>query len=316
MSSLTDRYLAATLGSVPAARRDEIASELRGSIEDMIEGKVADGHAAATAEREVLTEMGDPAVLAARYANRRLQLIGPAYYLIWLRLLKLLLAFVPAVVGIVAGLVELADGARAGDAIGEGIGTAIEVAVQVAFWVTLTFAVLERTNTPLNLPAWSVDRLPEHTSGERQSRLADCVASVGVLALLVAYLPVQHFRSFVTTTDGANLPILDPALWTFWLPYLMVVLVLTAGLEIAKYRAGGWTWPLVGVNAVLNVAFAVPVVWLLLRDRLLNPDFVARFEWLSQPAHLDRVATIAVVVTIVIAVWDVVASVSSCRRRR
>jgi len=61
MSTLTDRYLTATLGSVPAQRRDEIATELRGSIEDMIDGRRAEGQDAATAEREVLTEMGNPA---------------------------------------------------------------------------------------------------------------------------------------------------------------------------------------------------------------------------------------------------------------
>jgi hypothetical protein len=42
MTSLTDRYLAATLRSVPTARRAEIGTELRASIEDMIEGRSAD----------------------------------------------------------------------------------------------------------------------------------------------------------------------------------------------------------------------------------------------------------------------------------
>jgi hypothetical protein len=316
MSSLTDRYLAATLGAVPAARRDEIATELRGSIEDMVDGKQAAGVEATVAEREVLTELGDPAVLAARYANRRLQLIGPAYYLIWERLLKLLLSFVPATVGIVVGLVTAIDG-RGNEAIGEGIGTAIEVAVHVAFWVTLAFAVLERTNTRLNLPEWTVDRLrEERISGERQVGLADCLASVGFLALVIAYLPLQHFHSWVTDQDGANLPILDPALWSFWLPFLIAVLVGNMVVEVAKYRAGGWTWPLVAVNAVLNLAFAVPVIWLLQTDRLFNPDFVARFAWLGRPDNLDTVATVAVIVTVVVVLWDVVDSVCKAYRRR
>ncbi|GAA1879265.1 permease prefix domain 1-containing protein [Asanoa iriomotensis] len=315
MSSLTDRYLAATLGAVPAARREEIATELRASIEDMIDGKEAAGVSVAVAEREVLTELGDPAALAARYANRRLQLIGPAYYLVWERLLKLLLSFVPATVGIVVGLVAAVDG-DASDAIGKGIGTAIEVAVHVAFWTTLTFAVIERTNTPLNLPEWSVDRLREERArGERQVGLADCVAAVALLALVIAYLPLQHFHSWVTDADGGNLPILDPALWSFWLPFLIAVLVGEAVVEILRYRAGGWTWPLVAVNAVLGAAFAVPVVWLLLTDRLFNPDFVARFEWLSRPDNLDTVATVAVVATIAVTLWGVFDStVKACRR--
>jgi hypothetical protein len=313
MTSLTDRYLAATLRSVPVARREEIATELRASIEDMVEGRTTGGRDAAAAEREVLTELGDPAQLAARYSDRRLQLIGPAYYLAWERLLKLLLSFVPATAGVIVGLLAATDGVNAGGAVGEGIGTALTVAVQIAFWVTLVFAVLERTRIPLHLPEWSVDQLPEGPV-DRQITLTDTAASIGFLALFIAYLPMQHFRSFVPADGDGNLPVLDPALWSFWLPFLIAVLVATVGLEIAKYRAGRWTWPLVAANAVLDLAFAVPVVWLASTDRLLNPDLVARFEWLGEGENLNTVATIVVAGTALIVLWDVVESVVKALR--
>ncbi|MER7417513.1 permease prefix domain 1-containing protein [Micromonospora peucetia] len=313
MTTLTDRYLAATLRSVPVTRREGIATELRASIEDMVEGRTAGGQDATAAEREVLTELGDPAQLAARYADRRLQLIGPTYYLAWERLLKLLLSFVPATVGVLVGLVEAADGGTVGQGVGEGIATAIQVAVQIAFWVTLVFAILERTNTPLGLPGWSVDQLPEGPV-HRQITLTDVAASIVFLTLLIAYLPFQHFRSFVPTDGDGNLPILDPALWNFWLPFLIAVLVATIGLEIAKYRAGRWTWPLVAVNAVLDLAFAVPVVWLISTDRLLNPDFVARLKWLGEGENLNTIATVVVVGSVLVTLWDIAESVVKRRR--
>ncbi|MEU4643926.1 permease prefix domain 1-containing protein [Micromonospora sp. NPDC023814] len=315
MTSLTDRYLAATLRSVPVARREEIATELRASIEDMVEGRTTGGQDGTAAEREVLTELGDPARLAARYSDRRLQLIGPTYYLAWERLLKLLLSFVPATAGVIVGLLAATDGENAGGAVGEGIATALTVALQIAFWVTLVFAVLERTRTPLHLPDWSVDQLPEGP-GDRQITLTDTAASIGFLAIFIAYLPMQHFRSFVPADGDGNLPILDPALWSFWLPFLIAVLVATVGLEIAKYRAGRWTWPLVGANAVLDLAFAVPVVWLMSTDRLLNPDLVARFEWLGEGENLNTVATIVVAGSALIVLWDVVESVVKTLRDR
>ncbi|RLK22311.1 hypothetical protein DER29_0143 [Micromonospora sp. M71_S20] len=314
MNTLTDRYLAATLRSVPVARRQEIATELRASIEDMVEGRTAGGQDAAAAEREVLTELGDPDKLAARYADRRLQLIGPAYYLAWSRLMKLLLSFIPAMAGVLVGLLKVADGGDAGEGIGAGISAAIQVAVQIAFWVTVVFAVLERTKTPLHLPEWNVDQLPEDTTG-RQITLTDIAASVTFLALIIIYLPMQHFRSFVPT-DGENLPILDPALWSFWLPFLIAVLVATIGLEIAKYRAGRWTWPLVAVNAVLDLAFAVPVVWLMSTDRLLNPEFVARFEWLGEGDNLNLVATAVIAGTVLVTLWDILDSAVKTYRNR
>ncbi|WP_371408703.1 permease prefix domain 1-containing protein [Micromonospora zamorensis] len=137
MNTLTDRYLAATLRSVPTQRRDEIASELRASIEDMIEDRTGSGQDTPTAEREVLTELGNPDELAARYADRRLQLIGPTYYLVWLRLLKLLLSFIPALVGTIVAVVKVAEGSGFG-AIGPGLVVALHVAVHIGFWLTLT----------------------------------------------------------------------------------------------------------------------------------------------------------------------------------
>ncbi|MCM0676945.1 permease prefix domain 1-containing protein [Micromonospora phytophila] len=315
MNTLTDRYLAATLRSVPAPRREEIATELRASIEDMIEGRAAGGQDTTTAEREVLTELGNPEQLAARYADRRLQLIGPTYYLVWQRLLKLLLSFVPATVGVVVGLVEATAGDNAGGAIGAGIVAALQVAVQIAFWVTLVFAVLERTNPSLRLPEWSVDQLPE-APVERQICLPDTAAAIVFLVLFAGYLPWQHFHSWVSDDQGGNLPILDPALWSSWLPVLLAVLVASVALEVAKYRAGRWTWPLVAVNTLLDLAFAVPVAWLLLTDRLLNPDLVERFEWLRQGDNLDTVATVTVVGATLVVLWDIADSAIKAYRNR
>ncbi|GIJ28003.1 hypothetical protein Vqi01_31650 [Micromonospora qiuiae] len=92
------------------------------------------------------------------------------------------------------------------------------------------------------------------------------------------------------------------------------MLVASVGLEIAKYRAGRWTWPLVAVNAVLNLAFAVPVVWLMSTDRLLNPDLVARFQWLGEGQNLKMVTTVLVVTAILAVLWGTADSVIKARR--
>jgi hypothetical protein len=312
MTSLVDRYVSATLQTVPAERRDEIATELRGSIEDMIDGRTARGEGAATAEREVLTELGDPERLAARYADRRLQLIGPTYYLAWARLLRLLLTVVPAIVGVVVGVVQAAEGDTAG-AVAEGISAALQVAVHIAFWVTLVFAVLERTGTAVDGPQWTVDRLPE-VRARRQIGLADTVASIGILVLLIGYLLLQQFRSFVSADDGTNIPILDPALWSSWLPVLVVLLLAAVVVEVLKYRIGRWTWPLVTANAVLDVAVGGSLVWLLLTDQLLNPALLEHFEWLDREDNVQLTATIAVLGTVLIVLWDIADSVVEAAR--
>ncbi|MET8307922.1 permease prefix domain 1-containing protein [Micromonospora sp. NPDC005173] len=313
MNTLTDRYLAATLRSVPTQRRDEIATELRASIEDMIEDRTGGGQDTTTVEREVLTELGNPDLLAARYADRRLQLIGPTYYIVWLRLLKLLLSFVPAIVGTVVAVIDVADGKGFG-AIGSGIAIAIEVAVQIAFWLTLTFALIERFQPVAGLPDWTVDQLPD-VPVHRDISLADTIASVAMLVLTIGYLPFQHYQSWVHETDGGNIPILDPALWSFWLPALIAVLLASMVFEIVKYRIGRWTWTLFGVKALLNLAFTVPVAWLALSDRLLNPALGDRLSWLAEGDNRNTLGAAIAVGAAVVLVWDLIDTATKSRRR-
>ncbi|MEV4121383.1 permease prefix domain 1-containing protein [Micromonospora sp. NPDC049645] len=313
MNTLTDRYLAATLRSVPVQRRDEIASELRASIEDMIDDRTGGGADPTAAEREVLTELGNPDLLAAQYADRRLQLIGPTYYLVWLRLLKLLLSFIPALVGTVITFVKVAEGQGFG-AIGPGIVVALHVTVHIAFWLTLTFAIIERSQTTVELPGWTVDQLPD-APVHRSIPLADTVATVIMLLLTIGYLPFQHYQSWVRDTDGENIPILDPALWSFWLPALIVVLVASLVFEVVKYRIGRWTWNLFGIRALISLAFAVPLVWLALSDRLLNPTLAEHFSWLADADNRNLLAAIIAMGSAVVVVWDLIDTAIKTRRQ-
>ena len=116
----------------------------------------------------------------------------------------------------------------------------MQVAVQITFWLTLTFAIIERTQTAVDVPEWTVDQLPD-APVRRGIPLADTIASVIMLVLTIAYLPFQHYHSWVRGTDGENIPILDPALWSFWLPALIVVLALSVIFEsrqVPDRRAG------------------------------------------------------------------------------
>ncbi|MFF5172996.1 permease prefix domain 1-containing protein [Micromonospora sp. NPDC000089] len=316
MNTLTDRYLAATLRTVPPQRREEIAGELRASIRDMVEDRAGAGQDPATAEREVLTELGAPELLAARYTDRVLHLIGPTYYLIWWNLLRRLLTYIPATVGVIVGVVHAATSDAPGGAVGAGISAAIQAAVQIAFWTTLVFAVLERTRTPLELPAWTPDKLPE-APVERDTRLPETCAGVVMLVLLGGFLVWQHFRSWVPGPDGRDIPLLDPALWNDWLPVLLAVLLLGALFEIVKYRIGRWTWPLFGARVALDLAFWLPVVWLLRSDQLLNPALLDRVEWLRDPGNLDTVITIATAGAALVLIWGMVeAAIKTYRANR
>src|SRR5262245_7210453 len=104
-STLTDRYVWAVLRAVPSDQRKDLEPEVRALVADAIDARtdagVTDAGAtdAASVERAVLTELGDPNALAARYANRIQYLIGPNLFPEWRKLLTTLLPVVPPIVG-------------------------------------------------------------------------------------------------------------------------------------------------------------------------------------------------------------------------
>ena len=119
-STLTDRYVSAVVRGVPDRQRADLEQELRASLADDIDARLDAGADAKSAERDAIVELGDPIVLAARYAGRPLHLVGPELYADWRRLLTVLEFIIVPIV--VATLVIV--GAVKGDTFGGIVGGA------------------------------------------------------------------------------------------------------------------------------------------------------------------------------------------------
>lgn len=241
-AGLTDRYVHATTQGLPADQRADIAEELRGTIADRVDALRASGDLTATdAEYAAIEELGDPARLAAGYIGKRLQLIGPELYPSYTRVLKsVLYTAVPGITLIIA-VISALDGDSFGSVIGGAVWMAFTVTLQVAFWVTLAFALVERGIATDDLRSslgveWKPERLPELPSRPRGS-VGELVASLVWLAIIAAALVWQQFRSPI----GDSLPMLDPDLWSFWLPLVLVLLLVEGIFEVVKYRTAGWS---------------------------------------------------------------------------
>ncbi|WP_317451841.1 permease prefix domain 1-containing protein [Microbacterium sp. NIBRBAC000506063] len=248
-TTLTQRYISAVTRRLPADMQDDVREELAASVADAVESRLEQGEEAADAERAVLTGLGDPDALAAGYADRPLHLIGPRYYLMWWRLLKLLLWIVPACVlgAVILGL-SLA-GAPVGEIIGTAVAATVGTIVHLAFWTTLVFAILDRTGADATI-GWDLDHLPEPQ--ETGAGRGELIASLVLLGVAAAALLWDRFIGFVFRADGdvnigaglgeqtTSLPLLDPGLWPWWLGGLLVLLAVEAVLAVVLYaRAGG-----------------------------------------------------------------------------
>lgn len=299
-SSLTDRYVAAVIHRLPADQQDDVARELRGTIEDTIEGR-ASGVDELAAERDAIEALGDPGRLAAHYANTPGYLIGPEVYADYIRLLKVLLAIVPTVVGVVAGVMHLVlPDATLGGVIGKLVSSWWLAAIQVAFWTTFAYAMVERYGDPAARSArrrWSVDRLDDLVPA-REFSLVETVASIGFFALIAAVLLAEPNLP-ILVLGGSVVNVFHPGLWPVWIWYFVLVLGASMVLEVVKYRTGRWTPRLALTNLGLSLAFALPLLALLLTDRLLDPVGMAQLQthlgWWSTSVPKTGLATIVVI---------------------
>jgi hypothetical protein len=311
MTTLTERYLAAALRGIPDRTRADVERELRSSIDDALEDRVAAGEDRATAEVSVLEGLGDPGLLSASLAGRTLHLIGPAWFLAWRQLLTVLLGIVVPIVGVVLAAVELSRDGSYADAVLAGLGGAANTAVHLAFWVTGVFAVMERIDSaavPEMAPSsgpWTVAQLPELDAGrvsvtETVTEVLTSILSIGGLLFLSDF-------AWFTDGSGERISLLSDEMNGFWLPVVIALFAILAGFHVVKHLVGRWTLPLAASHAVMQIGLGGLIVGLALTGRLLNPAFAAEIGWPPLTEGDGPVMVwLAVGVTLVTAweVWD------------
>lgn len=68
---MIERYIYAVTQKLPQAQRKDIADELQGLIEDMLEGRVGGDNIKKSDVVEVLLELGSPRELADKYRSSK-----------------------------------------------------------------------------------------------------------------------------------------------------------------------------------------------------------------------------------------------------
>ena len=302
-TSLSERYITATINELPAEMHDDVRAELEASIADAIMARIEQGEVRETAERAVLTELGDPSLLAANYADRPLHLIGPRYYLTWWRLLKRLLVIIPPIVFVIVAFAQVLAGGNIGDILAEAIVATISTILHVCFWVTLTFVIIERSGGDLGI-SWSVDNLPEPQDARRGK--GDFIASLVFIGLMLAALIWDQTRAFIHI-EGESVAVLNPELWPWAMISLIGLLVLEAIFALVLYTRGGWNFLMAAVNTLLSMAFFSWFITLLVRGELFSAEFTNL--WSDNGVHEDNLYTLAVIFGFGIAVistWDII----------
>jgi len=160
---LSERYVYAVTRLLPKSQQGEVEKALRSDIQDMVD---AEQGTKEERVRRVLTSLGRPEKMAMNYSGAKQYLIGPEWFSIYMRALKVICS-VASLVALVIFTIKYAD-ATSESIIGRIVdillGT-ISGGIQAAFWVTVAFVYFEHAKAnkknPEEVLAWSVDDLPK-----------------------------------------------------------------------------------------------------------------------------------------------------------
>ena len=211
-------------------------------------------------------------------------LIGPDLYVDYIRLLRILLIVVVPIITVLVGMASGIAGADPAQVVLSGLGAGFAIGVQVSLWVTVAFAIIERTGARTRSgTAGAAVTHPVHSNANRVG-LGETIGSIVGLALLIWVIAWQPGYQATFGDSAPAVPVVNPALSGAWAPIIICVLLASIVLAIVTYRVGHWTYRLAAANSVLSLAFAVPVIWLIATDELINPDFLAaistdEFTW-------------------------------------
>jgi hypothetical protein len=224
------------------------------------------------------------------------------------------------IVGVVQAALAINRGEDLVGALIAGVVAAWTVGVHLFFWVTITFAALERVDAMREardeisgaVGRWTVDRLPALPAGRVSA--GEMVGEVLTTALTIGGIVFLQSTDWFTDASGAVIGLFHPGLWDGWGPLLVGVLVAIAALQVIVFLAGRWTVTFAVVHALLQLAFAVPVVGLALSGSLINPAFAEALGWpaLAEGRGIPMVTLAAGVAGV--SAWEILSAFRRARR--
>ena len=319
---LIDRYVLAVTERLPENTREDVAKELRSNIEDMLPENASESDV-----RIVLEKLGNPAALANEYRQVKRYLIGPALYDNYVSVLKLVIGiavvafmFLSVLGGIEKSGVNGGSYFLSAEFFRELIAAGFDGVIQAFVWVTIVFAVLERTGVssgdlPFGKKQWTVEEL-QNMPLSPKSRISrgDAIASIIFTVVFVALLVFQPQLFGMYSRDGSGMihiaPVLQLERLQLYIPFIVLFAIFQLVLSIGKLITMRWTRLLAFANTVNNLVSSIFVCIMLGDSLLYNPELTSTLAGIfhmtaARIAEIKQASITAfIVVFIIIAVVD------------
>ncbi|RHW43319.1 hypothetical protein D1B31_01220 [Neobacillus notoginsengisoli] len=287
---LIDIYIQEVTRRLPEKSREDIALELRSTIEDSLPDDYSEEDVKA-----VLEQLGSPAALANGYLDRPMHLIGPRYYDVYVSLLKMILP-IASVISLISVIAEYFIGIKADETImnvilnlfGIGIVGILEVGMQTFFLITIVFAVMERVDKgkdgqPLttSLKKWTPDDLkniPYIPIKKEISRWEVFWMLMWTAVWATVYFNADRLVGIYEQVGG-ELEFVVPAFHQDVLLQYWPIIIGLVGLEVAfafyKLIQGRWTKNMAKLNALHQLLATIAVIAIMIHPSIFNREFLS-----------------------------------------
>lgn len=278
---MINRYIYAVTQKLPQAQREDIAEELRGLIEDMLEERIGIRNKTESDVEEVLLELGNPRELADNYRGAKRFLIGPELFDTYLLILKIVFIVVLSIAVVGFTIQTILDPFAILDYFIEMI-ISLVTSLPMAFgWTTFSFAIGElyegRKQKDLLGQEWKLSDLPKVPDERRKIKRGESILGITFYVIILVFLSFSsdYFGIWIFR-DGFSgvVPFLNEQTYGYYIMFIMLIFGSGILKECLKLVAGKWTYKLAIVTTIVNAVSMAAILFMISGPDFWNPDFV------------------------------------------
>ena len=277
---LIERYVYAVTRRMDRKNREDVASELRGLIDDMLSERCGDLPPTEKDIRVVLTELGTPQELFEKYdEDSKKCLIGQPYYSTYILVLKIVVGCAALGMTISCLIEQLLEPQSWYALVGIWLGMVWSGVLQGFAIVTLLFAFFYHKGVKLGEP-FNFDDLPPVPKKLDEIRRSDCLVAIGfcVVFMILFLAAADHLCVFLL--EDRTVPMFThegtAGRWYLIVPFAILGII----REIVKLLERQFSRSVLVTTVVVDVLSAgIAVAWLG-GNSLMNPEFTVNVKQL------------------------------------
>lgn len=276
-NDLIERYIYAVTKRMPWKQREDVSLELNGLIDDMLTERCGCEQPTEKDVRVVLTELGSPYELYAKYdEDAEKCLIGKPYFSTYKLVLKIVLAAVAVGVSVGYLMLTLVEPMAWYEAIAGLIGNLFTGLLSGFAIVTLLFAYFHHKGVKLN-GSMNLDDLPEVPQKNQEVSRTDAIIGIVIDIVFIAiFLAAPQLLGLIKMESGEVVPIFNvEMIRASW--YIIVLFGLFGIIrESVKLLESRFNNKVMYTTIVTNLLSAATAIWWLNGANMFNPDFSAQ----------------------------------------